>query len=139
MSRIVGRDTAALSEEEIIRIYGKRWQIEVFFKTCKSYLQLVTECHSLSYDALTAHVAIVFTRYLMIAMEQRRNEDTRTLGEIFYFFTDELADITFGESFQIIITAMIESVCAIFQPTEEQFELFIEMFVGRLSQVLNLV
>jgi hypothetical protein len=24
-----------LSEEEIIRIYGKRWDIEVFFKTCK--------------------------------------------------------------------------------------------------------
>ena len=53
--------TPNLSEEEIIQIYGKRWQIEVFFKTCKSYLQLVTECHSLSYDALTAHVAIVFT------------------------------------------------------------------------------
>lgn len=53
-----------LSEEEIIRIYGKRWQIEVFFKACKSFLQLISECHSLSYDALTAHVAIVFTRYL---------------------------------------------------------------------------
>ena len=50
-----------LSEEEIIRIYGKRWQIEVFFKTCKSMLNLIGECHSLSYDALTAHVAIVFT------------------------------------------------------------------------------
>ena len=107
-----------LSEEEIIRIYGKRWQIEVFFKTCKSYLNLISECHSLTYDALTAHVAIVFARYLMIAMEQRRNEDDRTLGEIFYFFTDELRDISFGESFQIIITAMIDSVCAIFQPTE---------------------
>ena len=106
-----------LSEEEIIRIYGKRWQIEVFFKTCKSYLNLISECHSLTYDALTAHVAIVFARYLMIAMEQRRNEDDRTLGEIFYFFTDELRDISFGESFQIIITAMIDSVCAIFQPT----------------------
>lgn len=126
-----------LSEEEIIRIYGKRWQIEVFFKTCKSYLQLISECHSLSYDALTAHVAIVFTRYLMIAMEQRRCEDDRTLGEIFYFFTDELADITFGESFQIIITAMIDSVCAIFQPTEEQFEMFIEMFVGRLPDYIR--
>ena len=121
-----------LPEEEIIRIYGKRWQIEVFFKTCKSYLHLITECHSLSYDALTAHVAIVFVRYLMIAMEQRRCEDDRTLGEIFFFFTDELADITFGESFQIIITAMIESVCAIFQPTEDQISMFIEMFVGRL-------
>ena len=90
-----------------------------------------------TYDALTAHVAIVFTRYLMIAMEQRRNEDDRTLGEIFYFFTDELKDITFGESFQIIITAMIESVCAIFQPTEEQLELFIEMFVGRLPEYIR--
>ena len=126
-----------LSEEEIIRIYGKRWQIEVFFKTCKSYLNLISECHSLTYDALTAHVAIVFTRYLMIAMEQRRNEDDRTLGEIFYFFTDELRDITFGESFQIIITAMIDSVCAIFQPTEGQLELFIEMFVGRLPEYIR--
>ena len=62
-----------LSEEEIIRICGKRWQIEVFFKTCKFYLQLITECHNLSYDSLTAHVAIVFTRYLMIAR----------LGELF--------------------------------------------------------
>lgn len=126
-----------LSEEEIIRIYGKRWQIEVFFKTCKSYLQLISECHSLSYDALTAHVAIVFTRYLMISMEQRRSKDDRTLGEIFYFFTDELADITFGESFQIIITAMIESISAIFQPTKEQLAMFIEMFVGQLPEYIR--
>lgn len=77
-----------LSEEEIIRIYGKRWQIEVFFKTCKSYLNLIGECHSLSYDALTAHVAIVFTRYMMMALEQRKNQDERTLGELFFFFCD---------------------------------------------------
>ena len=73
----------------------------------------------------------------MIAMEQRLCEDERTLGEIFFFFTDELADITFGESFQIIMTALIESVCAIFQPTEEQLSLFIEMFVGRLPEYIR--
>ena len=28
----------SLSEEEIIRIYGKRWKIEVFFKTCKPWI-----------------------------------------------------------------------------------------------------
>ena len=125
------------NKKDWIAFICTRWQIEVFFKTCKSYLNLISECHSLTYDALTAHVAIVFTRYLMIAMEQRRNEDDRTLGEIFYFFTDELKDITFGESFHIIITAMIESVCAIFQPTEEQLELFIEMFVGRLPEYIR--
>ena len=74
----------------------------------------------------------------MIAMEQWRREDDRTLGEIFFFFTDELADITFGESFQIIMTALIECVCAIFQPTEEQLALFIEMFVGRLPEYIRI-
>ena len=73
----------------------------------------------------------------MIAMEQRKCEADRTLGEIFFFFTDELADITFGESFQIIVTAMLESVCAIFQPTEEQMALFIEMFIGRLPEYIR--
>ena len=39
--------------------------------------------------------------------------------------------------FQIIITAMLESVCAIFQPTQEQMALFIEMFVGRLPEYIR--
>ena len=51
-----------INENEIIRIYGKRWDIEVFFKTCKSFLKLGTEYHGLSYDALTAHTAFVFLR-----------------------------------------------------------------------------
>ncbi|MCI7189121.1 MAG: hypothetical protein MR998_00545, partial [Lachnospiraceae bacterium] len=52
---------------------------------CKSTLNLIGECHSLSYDALTAHVAIVFARYMLLALEQRKNEDQRTLGELFFF------------------------------------------------------
>jgi hypothetical protein len=73
----------------------------------------------------------------MIAFEQRRNEDERSLGEIFFFLTDELTDITFGESLGIIIKAMMESICAIFQPTEEQVELLIEMFMGRLPEYMR--
>ena len=73
----------------------------------------------------------------MLALKQRKREDDRTLGELFFFFTDELADITFGESFQIIMTALIESVCAIFKPTEEQLSLFIEMFVGKLPDYIR--
>jgi len=126
-----------LSEEEIIRIYGKRWQIEVFFKTCKTYLHLISECHSLSYDALTAHVAIVFVRYMMIAMEQRQNEDFRSLGEIFFYFTDELADITFAQSLWIILRTMFECIYAVFQVTDKQIDMFISMFVDRLPGYLQ--
>lgn len=127
-----------LSEEEIIRIYGKRWQIEVFFKTCKSYLRLVSECHSLSYDALTAHVAVVFVRYMMIALEQRRNEDDRSLGELFFLFTDELADITFAESLRIIMQTMIECISTVFQVTDEQMDVFLTMFINRLPAFIQI-
>lgn len=126
-----------LSEEEIIRIYGKRWQIEVFFKTCKSMLNLVGECHSLSYDALTAHVAIVFARYMLLALTGRQHQDLRTLGEIFFFLTDELADITFAYAFGIILQAMIDSIRKHFQITEEQMQEFINDFYLGLPEYMQ--
>ena len=64
----------------------------------------------LSYDALTAHVAIVFTRYMLLAMEQRQNEDQRTLGELFFFLVDEMADITFHRSLGILMDALMASL-----------------------------
>lgn len=124
----------SLSETEIIRIYGKRWDIEVFFKTCKSYLKLLTECHSLSYDALTAHTVIVFVRFMLLALEQRTATDERTMGELFLMMVDELKDITFSMSIQLIYAALLESVCELFQPTEKQISLLTDNFVSRLPQ-----
>ncbi|MCR5621373.1 MAG: transposase [Treponema sp.] len=74
----------SLSEEEIISVYGKRWKIEVFFKTCKTMLNLGSECHSLSYDALTAHESLVFIRYMFLALQNRLCEDGRSFGELFF-------------------------------------------------------
>ena len=126
-----------LSEEEIIRIYGKRWQIEVFFKTCKSMPNLLGECHSLSYDALTAHVAIVFNRYMLLAMEQRQNEDQRTLGELFFFLVDEMADITFSRSLCILMDALMASLQEILKLSEEQLAAFSTDFEARLPEYLQ--
>ena len=126
-----------LSEEEIIRIYGKRWQIEVFFKTCKSMLNLIGECHSLSYDVLTAHVTIVFTRYMLLAMEQRQNEDQRTLGELFFFLVDEMADITFNRSLGILMDALMASLQEILKLSDEQLTAFTTDFEARLPEYLR--
>ena len=126
-----------IEPEEIIRIYGKRWQIEVFFKTCKSTLNLVGECHSLSYDALTAHVAVVFARYMMIALEQRKSEDVRTLGEIFFFLSNELEDITFRKSMSILMEAMIASLKETFKVSQDQIASLIESFFNRLPSYLQ--
>ncbi|WP_236159523.1 IS4 family transposase, partial [Lactobacillus delbrueckii] len=126
-----------IDENEIIRIYGKRWDIEVFFKTCKSFLKLGTEYHGLSYDALTAHTAFVFLRYMFMSVEKRDDEDDRTMGELFYCMIDELADITFHHSLQILVEAMFESVKEIFQPTEEQMERFTKAFISRLPKYMQ--
>ena len=77
-------------------------------------------------------MAIVFARYMMIALEQRKEQDKRTLGELFFLFTDELADITFSESYQILLKAMFESIYAVFQVTEDQLNDFITLFVEKL-------
>lgn len=126
-----------ISEEEIIRIYGKRWDIEVFFKSCKSYLHLVKECRSLSYDALNAHTAIVFTRYMMLSVAKRHDEDDRTICELFYVLLDELEDITFSESMKIILDALMETVMEYFHITEAQLEEFSNLFISRLPKCMQ--
>lgn len=133
---LICTDTS-LREEEIIRIYGKRWDIEVFFKTCKSFLNLGSEYHGLSYDAITAHVALVFTRYMLMSVGKRNDEDERTLGELFYLMVDEVADITFNQSMKILMDAMIESIKAIFQATAEQIEKFTNDFINRLPDYMQ--
>ena len=92
-----------LSEDEIIRLYGKRWDIEVFFKVCKSYLKLSSGCNSLSYDAMTAHTAIVFARYMMLSVENRKSRDNRCFGELFLMYCDELRDLKWIEAFHLLM------------------------------------
>ena len=126
-----------LSEEEIIRIYGKRWKIEVFFKTCKSMLNLGRECHSTSYDALTAHVAVVFVRYMFISLEQRKDCDDRSLGELFYNMIDELADITYSESMFLLVEVMVSTVKELLKLSDEQIQLLVDEFYNKLPSYLQ--
>ena len=133
---IVSTDTG-LSEEEIIRVYGKRWDIEVFFKACKSYLNLVKEYRGISYDAMNAHVAIVFSRYMMLSVAQRENEDDRTICELCFCLLDEMEDITFSRSICIIIDALMDAVMEYFHITEAQLEEFTTSFIQRLPKYMQ--
>ena len=127
----------SLTEEEIIRIYGKRWNIEVFFKSCKSLLNLRTECHSLSYDALTAHVAMVFARYMLLSVYQRKDEDQRTIGEMFYVLLQEMEDVTFQHSLFLLVEAMTQSIKAILHVSDELIEKIYMDFFNRLPEFMQ--
>ena len=128
-----------LSEEDIIADYGKRWDIEVFFKICKSYLKLTREFRQLSYDAITAHTTIVMIRYIILSVEKRMQEDPRSLGELFFLSYDEVSDIRFE---QVIIMIMDILTATIVDDslglTEEQIDAIISNFIQKLPQSIRL-
>ena len=135
--RVLLTTDLSLSEEEVIRLYGKRWSIEVFFKVCKSYLRLTKECHSLSYDAMTAWVAIVFTRYILLTYLNRLETDDRAAGELFERVCEELADITYVEALQIMLKTIADTLQEAFCLPEDELLSMLNAFVAVLPAALQ--
>ena len=133
---LISTDTA-LEEKEIIRIYGKRWDIEVFFKVCKSYLNLSRECNCLSYDAITTHTAVVFTRYMMLSLESRESNDNRSLGELFLYFSDEMSDITWIQAFQMLLQMFRTILSDNTELSEEKINDLVDTFMNTLPALLK--
>ena len=126
-----------LAEEEIIRIDDKRWDIEVFFKVCKSYLNLSKECRSISYDAMTAHTAIVFARYMMLSLENRESNDTRSMGELFLYFSDEMSDITWIQAFQLLLQMFRTLLSDQIDISDEKIDELVDTFMDAIPALLK--
>jgi len=127
-----------LTEEDIIALYGKRWEIEVFFKVCKSYLKLTGEFQQLSYDAITAHTTVVMVRYMILSVEKRTREDPRTLGELFFSGFDEAADIKFERAIIIIMTILSNTLGEDhIGLTEEQMAQIMDSFIEKLPHFIH--
>jgi hypothetical protein len=92
-----------LSEEEIIRIYGMRWDIETFFKCTKSLLRLQKEFQGRSYDMLVSHTTIVFARYIVLSWQHRQHSDERTLGGLFLALCDEVSSLDWAVALQQLL------------------------------------
>ncbi|APB37701.1 MULTISPECIES: IS4 family transposase [Heyndrickxia] len=99
-----------LSDQEIIRIYGMRWDIEVFFKTTKSLLKLQKEFQSRSYDALISHTTIVFARYIVLSWQNRCSVDDRTLSGMFYELCDEIDDLDWAVALQQLVEILEDTL-----------------------------
>ena len=121
----------SLQEHEIIQLYGKRWDIEVFFKACKSFLRLTDECRSVSYDAMCCQTALVFARYIFLALAIREDSDGRSLGPIFCLICDEISDISFDaalEKLQLFLEELAQQLSTI----HFDFRIFTADFFAKL-------
>jgi hypothetical protein len=98
----------SLSNEEIVRIYGNRWSIEVFFKSAKSLLKLGSEFQGRSYDMMIAHTTIVMTRFILTEWLRREENDQKTFGELFFICCDDIQDMDLITALQNLINFVLD-------------------------------
>ena len=123
------RNRNNLSEEEIIQTYGKRWNIEVFFKMCKSYLKLGKESRTMSYDAMTTHVSIVLARYMLLSLKQRRKIDKRSIGELFYVSCDELQYLQYMDTLIMVLKKLVSMITEKWLFLEKELNAMLDSFL----------
>lgn len=127
-----------LPDSEVVRIYGKRWDIEVLFKMAKQHLKLAKEIQCRDYDALIAHTTIVFMRYMFIAYQCRMEADQRSFGDLFYACCDEISDISFVESLYRILNLASQQLREIGSFCEKTAKVFFDTALQAALKYVNL-
>jgi hypothetical protein len=127
-----------LADEEIVRTYGKRWDIEVFFKMAKQHLKLAKEIQCRDYDALIAHTTIVFMRYMFLAYQCRIETDHRSFGDLFYACCDEVDDISFIEALYRILSLAVDRLKQVGSIGEKTVAAFIDTVMEIALQCVGL-
>ena len=128
---------ADMDEDEIIRQYGKRWNIEVMFKCCKQFLKFGKDFQSPSFEVQNAQIAVAFARYMLIAVEQRESEDYRSCGELYMLFYQELQDITFIKSLALIVSLFKEGMKQLLGISEDKIQAVVDYAVSALPGYLQ--
>lgn len=123
---------SSLAEEEIVKLYGRRWNIEVFFKMTKSFLNLAKECQSRSFDALVAHTTVVLCRYIVLELARRTNADPRTLGDLFHATCDELRQRSLSEALALLLNLLERALNDVAGFTKDLMMQLVEQFVAEL-------
>ena len=133
---LISTDTT-LTAEEIVQLYGRRWDIETFFKIAKSFLNLATEFQGRSFDALVAHATVVCCRYIMLELARRTTNDPRTLGTLFHAVCDELRQINVTEALTLLLQKLAETLNNVAGMCTEQIQSLIQQFVGSLPRIFR--
>ena len=120
-----------LPGKEIIRLYGKRWDIEVFIKMCKQHLKLVKEIQIRNYDGLIAHTSLVIARYNILSLLQRQRIDQRSFGELFRACNEEMSNLTFMASLERIMRLVLANLQQLYSFTEQMIQNMLELVMNK--------
>ena len=86
---------------------------------------------------MSAHTAVVFTRYMMLSLESRESKDERSLGELFLYFTDEMSDITWIQAFQMLLQMFRTMLSDTVELSEEKIDELVDAFINAIPVMLR--
>lgn len=75
------------------------------------FQELGKDNHFLNYDEITAHIAVVFTRYMMLSYTCRLNTDERSIGGLFLLRVGEIKDAAFDNALELIRYLFVDKIC----------------------------
>ena len=128
-----------LPDEEIIRIYGKRWDIEVCFKMLKQHLRLEKEAQLRDYDGLVGHATVVMIRYMFLSFRQRLHSDQRTAGSLFHACCEEVRDQTLLEAMQRLMALVIANIRSTGELAEDVISKMIDAMMGAAAELMETI
>ena len=86
---------------------------------------------------MTAHTAVVFTRYMMLSLESRESNDERSLGELFLYFSDEMSDITWIQAFQLLLQMFRELAADNLDIADDKIDALVDAFMDTIPALLK--
>ena len=107
-----------LSDEEIIEIYKRRWDIEQGYKDLRQHFGFGKEENRI-YEALIARITLSFFSYNIVSYINRVNHEPKTLGGLFADLECELHTLAIAMEAFIQIMEKIAKIDAIVKRNED--------------------
>ena len=86
---------------------------------------------------MTAHTAVVFTRYMMLSLKNREANDNRSLGELFLYFSDEMSNITWIQAFQLMLQMFKTMLADNLDLSDEKTDKLVDVFMNAIPSLLK--
>lgn len=131
---LLSTDTT-LTDERLIELYKKRWNIEQGYKELREHFGFGKEENRI-YEALIARITLSLLSYNIVSYINRINHEPQTLGGLFKDLECELTALAISmEKFLQILANIANMIEIDFQ--EEKMAMFLSMIVQNLRVYVN--
>ena len=93
----------SLAAEEIIRLYSRRWMIEIRFKAQKQWLGLGSECQGRLFETVHSQMIISSMRYMLLELNRRIEKDPRSFFSCCRSIREEMREIPYREALHSLV------------------------------------